>query len=91
MSTSGCVRKLCFVSLCQSAVLDRGQRVVDFDEVLLTVVFQDQGVEVQPHSVAGVGPKPPLQVDVWWVRRVWKPRRLDRSCLADVDVEGLPR
>lgn len=65
----------------------RGQGVVDFDEVLLTVLFQDQSVEVQPDSVARVGPQPPLQVDVWWVRRVWKPRRLDHPLFPDVDVK----
>lgn len=65
----------------------RGQGVVDFDEVLLTVLLQDQSVEVQPDSVARVGPQPPLQVDVWWVRRVWKPRRLDHPLFPDVDVK----
>lgn len=77
------------VSLCQDALLDRSQGVVDFDEVLLTVVLQDQSVEVQADSVAGVGPQPPLQVDVGRVRRVRKPRRLDESWFTDVDVEGL--
>lgn len=65
------------------------QGVVDFDEVLLTVVLQDQSVEVQLYSVARVGPQPPLQVDVGRIRKVWKPRRLDDSRSTDVDVERL--
>lgn len=68
----------------------RSQGVVDFDEVVLTVLLQDQGVEVQPDLVARVGSQSPLQVDVWWVRRVWEPRRLDDALLLDVDVKRLP-
>lgn len=68
----------------------RSQGVVDSDEVVLTVLLQDQGVEVQPDLVARVGSQSPLQVDVWWVRRVWEPRRLDDALLLDVDVKRLP-
>lgn len=67
----------------------RSQGVVDLDEVVLTVVLQDQSVEVEPDSVSGVGAQTPLQVALWRIRSVWKPRRLDQSRLADVDVEGL--
>lgn len=67
----------------------RSQGVVDFDEVLLTVVLQDQSVEVEPDSVSRVGTQTPLQVALWRIRSVWKPWRLDHSCLSDVDVEGL--
>lgn len=77
------------VSLCQSTVLNRSQGVIDFDEVFLTVVLQDQGVEVQLDPVARVSPKPPLQVYVRWVGGVWKPWRLDDSSCFDMDVEGL--
>lgn len=65
------------------------QGVVDFDEVPLTVILQDQGVEVQPDSVAGVGPQPPLKEDVGRVRGVRKPRRLDDARFTDVNVERL--
>lgn len=85
VSTSvGCV----LVSLCQSAVLDGSQGVVDFDEVLLAVILQDQGVEVQPDPVAWVGPEPPLQVEVGWVGGVWKPWRLDDPRFVDVFFKG---
>ena len=66
------------------------QRVVDLDEVLLTVVLQDQSVEVQPDPVARVGPEPPLQVHVRWVGGVWEPWRPEDARLADMEVEGLP-
>lgn len=75
------------VSLCQDSVFYRRQGVVDFDEVLLTVLLQDQSVEVQLDPVAWVGPQPPLKVDIWWVRRVGKPRRLDHPLFTDMDVE----
>lgn len=76
-------------SLGQQLVLDGSQRVVDPDEVLLAVLFQDQGVEVQADPVARLGPQQPLQFDVGRVGRVWEARRLDHTLLADVDVEGL--
>lgn len=76
--------------LCQRALFYRSQGVVDFDEVLLTVILQDQSVEVKPDSVARVGPQPPLQVAVWRIRSVWKPWRLDHSCFTGVDAEGFP-
>lgn len=78
------------VSLCQDLLLYRDQGIVDFDEVLLTVLLQDQSVEVQADSVRRVGPQPPLQVDVWWIREVRKPRRLDDPVFPDVDVKRLP-
>lgn len=78
------------VSLCQDPLPQRGQRVVDLDKVLLAVVLQDEGVEVQADPVARLRPQPPLQVHVGGVRGVWEAWRLDLPPPAHVHVEGLP-
>lgn len=79
-----------FFLLSEDPVLYGGQRVVDFNEVLLALVLQDQSVEVQADPLTWVSPQPPLQADVWWVGGVRKARRLDMSRLPHVDIEGLP-
>lgn len=76
-------------SLRQQKVLDGGQRVVDPEEILLAVLFQDQGVEVQVDPVAWLGPQQPLQFNVGRVGGVREAGGLDHTPLVHVDVEGL--
>lgn len=74
-------------SLCQDPVLYGSQRVVDSDEVLLTVLIQNQSVEVQLDPVARVSPQPPLQIHVGWIGRIRKPWRPDLPLFPHVDIK----
>lgn len=75
-------------SLCQDSVLDGSQRVVDPDEVLLTVFIQDECVEVQLDSVARVSPQLPLQIHVGWIGGIWEAWRPDLPLFSHVDIKG---
>lgn len=73
-------------SLLHHAALDGHQRVVDFDKVVLAVVFQVHGVEVELDDVVGVRSQLPLGEGVWGIRPVGETGGLD---LADVIAPGV--
>lgn len=75
--------------LCDEPVLDRGQGVVDLDEVLLTVVLQVQSVEVQSDPVTWLCSESPLQEHARSVRLVGKTGRLHLPSVSDWEVKGL--
>lgn len=73
-------------SLLHDAALDGHQGVVDFDKVVLAVVFQVHRVKVQLDDVVGVGSQLPLDHCAWGIRTVGEPGGLDP---ADVIAPGV--
>lgn len=68
-------------SLFHNAVLNRHQGVVDFDKVILAILFQIQCVKLKLDDIVGVCPQLPLDEGVGGIRTVREARGLDLSFL----------
>lgn len=77
-------------SLLHNVALYGHQGVVDFDKVVLAVVFQIHRVKVQLDDIAGVCSQLPLDKGVWGIRTVGEAGGLDFPDVIGLGMFGKP-
>lgn len=68
-------------SLDHSTALQGHERVVDFDEVILAIIFQFECIKLELDDIVGVCSENPLGVGVWGIGTIREVNGLDLICL----------